>query len=69
MAISGSHRRQLSGEIPAIPLAPMDSSRSQEPTAANGSLFAHVYEKLWLVEVYVWNLQLGFFKLEYLSQI
>ena len=69
MAILGSHRRRLSGAIPATPLAPMDSSRSQESTAANGSSFTHVYEKLWLVEVYVWNLQLGFFKLEYLSQI
>uniref|UniRef100_A0A2N9H5L6 Uncharacterized protein n=1 Tax=Fagus sylvatica TaxID=28930 RepID=A0A2N9H5L6_FAGSY len=42
MAISGSHHQRLSGNIPATPLGPMDSSRSQESTAANGSSFAHV---------------------------
>ena len=69
MAILGSNRQRLSSEILATLLAPVDSPRSQESTAINGLSFAHVYEKLWLVKVYVWNLQLSIFKLEYLSQI
>jgi type IV secretory pathway VirB3-like protein len=35
MAISGSHRRRLFGELPATPLVLMDSSRPLESIATN----------------------------------